>query len=364
MIRVVPEIQTVIREVTPSLVAEFVEFSLVEYKSGGPTDASVVEWRHLTNSSGPSTAVMLKNGPQIIGRIWIQFNHWSVLGQELRTASPIDFLIRPDARRIQNFLELFKSGIRVSCDNADLVLHTSNPLTNDLYQKLLKLIPVTELDGAILPLRPFSLFPRPKKFGLSPLMSMGDIVYSTSLRILCKVVTSSNIRFVDTPTLIEQTDLISKLHLLEICGRRSPLDRSWRFAGTGEFKYFVQWIANKNGILGYVVWSDRLINEVEGRFIVDVVLPGQHSWWTILNIWLKVASRALKDGSQALFFFYNKLNPSLKKLASFPFIRVKRERLPQRIPIFIRVPDSKKWKIQSDIDWSIGYFVLSDFDMF
>ena len=364
MTLVVPEIQTVIQEVTPLSVAEFVEFSFVEYKSGGPTNASVVEWRHLRNTSGPSIVVMLKNGPKIIGRIWVQFNHWSVLGRDIRVASPIDFLIHPDARRIQHFLKLFKLGINVSRDNADLVLHTSNPLTNDLYQKLLKLDPVTELDGSVLPLRPFSLFPRLKKFGLFPLMSMGDMVFSGCLQILCKLGTSSNIRFIDTPTPIEQTELISKLHMLEICGRRSSADRSWRFNGAGEFNYFVQWIANKNGILGYVVWSDRFIDEMEGRFIVDVVLPGRHSRWTIFNIWLKVASRALKDGSQALFFFYNKLNPSLKKLASFPFIKVKRERLPQRIPIFIQIPDSENSKIGSDIDWSLGYFVLSDFDIF
>jgi hypothetical protein len=351
-------------EITPEAIIRFVEFSQIEYQSGGPTSISVVTWRHLTNPSGRSVAVEIENDLSLIGRIWVQFNHWIVNGKEIKVASPIDFLIHPEFRRLQVFLSLFRNGIQVSNKNADLTLHTSNPLTDGLYRDLMRQVPVTELDGALFPLRPFALIIKKRSCGLSQFITFGDFSFSKLVRIACKVFAPLGVTFASEPTVDEQKVLIQKFQKDEcISRRRSPNDRAWRFEGAGDFNYRVQWIKKGKSFIGYVAWTDRLIDRVHGRFIVDIVLIDSPSWLTTTSIWLKLAVLTLQDEIHALFFFYNKRNTKLRQIASLPMLTVSRSRLPQQVPIFLRFPETDQHDLKN-LDWSTGYFVLSDLDLF
>ena len=351
-------------EITPEAILRFVEFSQIEYKTGGPTSISVVAWRHLTNPSGRSVAVEIANDLNFIGRIWVQFNHWIVDGKEIKVASPIDFLIHPEFRRLQIFLSLFRDGIRVSIKNADLTLHTSNPLTDGLYRDLMKQVPITELDCALLPLQPFAMIIKLRSYGFSRAVTFGDFLFSKLVRIACKVFALPSVAFASEPTVREQTELIQKFQKEEcISRRRSQTDRTWRFEGAGDFNYEVRWIKKGSSFIGYVAWTDRLIDRVHGRFIVDIVLVDSPSWLTTTSIWLKLATLTLQDNIHALFFFYNKKNSKLRHIASLPMLTVSKSRLPQQVPIFLRFPDIDPHDLKN-LDWSTGYFVMSDLDLF
>jgi hypothetical protein len=144
-----------IGEAEEERIGSFLRLTETFYSDKPVNVAEVVRWRHLASPSGPSTTVELIDGEETVGRMWIRVDTWSVGGRAVRAANPCDFLIREDHRRLPAFMSLFKATMNESQQLADLVYHTSNPLTDDLYRKLMKLKPVTELDGALLPVRPF-----------------------------------------------------------------------------------------------------------------------------------------------------------------------------------------------------------------
>ncbi len=110
--------------------------------------------------------------------------------------------------------------------------------------------------------------------------------------------------------------------------------------------------------------TDRDVDGTRGRFVVDLVIPSSPSRIVLWATWLQLAAAAARDGRHALFFFYNRANPRLARLASFPWVTVGRERLPQRVPIFVRPARRAESSPLDGVDWEAGYFVLSDFDLF
>ena len=126
-------------------VREFLALAATHYEGEPVNDERVVRWRHLGAPAGASTAVELVADGGCIGRMWIQVHEWSVGGRIVRAANPIDFLIREDHRSLPTFLGLFKATMQEAAARSDLIYHTSNPITDDLYRKLAKLKPMAEL---------------------------------------------------------------------------------------------------------------------------------------------------------------------------------------------------------------------------
>jgi hypothetical protein len=352
-----------IRRVTPDLIADFIEFSKLEYKSGSAINLESIEWRHLNSPAGPSTSVQLHNDAQQIARIWVQSNYWRLGQHELRVASPIDLLIDPDFRKTQVFISIFNSGMKTALSEADLVIHTSNPLTDDLYRKLMKLSPITDLDGAFFPLRPIDLLSKKFDIALPKIFQIFDATFRW-LVMLMTTVMKGDLRITSAPQNNIQERIIEDFHLSQsFASRRSAQDREWRYSGAGSFNYQIQWFKSGNLPIGYLVWSDREIDGIKGRFIIDIVFAENLSRYKQMILWSKAINIAIAEDLHALFFFYNSKCDTLRSLSRFPMMRVGRSLLPQQIPIFVRHGKDMP-VIDADSIMSKGYFVLADLDMF
>ena len=336
------------------------------YYSDKPVNvAAVVRWRHLATPSGPSTTVELIDGDEAVGRMWIQVHEWSVGGRVVRAANPCDFLIREDHRRLPAFISLFKATMNESQQLADLVYHTSNPLTDDLYRKLMKLRPVTELDGALLPVRPFGAAQAAGLFKSGVLGRVADGVFAAAVGLIGRLSYLTGLRLDKAPSTNEQERILAEFVAEEpLCGRRTKTHRDWRCHGAGPIVYQEHWLSQGGRSLGYILTSDREINGIKACFVIDIVVPGRPSRLVLWSVWMQVAAMAAERERHAVFFLYNRANPRLKRLASLPMVKVSRERLPQQIPIFVRPSKSSDPAVFDNVAWSSGYFVLSDFDMF
>jgi hypothetical protein len=343
-------------------VQRFLALAATHYQGEPVNDERVVRWRHLEAPNGPSTSVELVDDGTSVGRMWIQVHDWCVGGRTVRAANPVDFLIREDHRSLPTFLRLFKSTMREAEARSNLVYHTSNPVTDDLYRKLVKLTPVAELDGALLPIRAASLARSATAVYLGRFGRLLDAVSALIPRALARLARVSGLWLDPYAAPAEQAEVVCQLRKDErVCATRSEEWRSWRFKGAGAIKYEVLWVRRHGRVIGYVVTSDRDLDGVRGRFVVDLVLPSGRASWAVA-LWLQLAGRAAVAGRDALFFFYNRSNPRLAALARMPLITVNRSRLPQRVPVFVRAPKDPAPGVTA-ADFATGYYVLADFDL-
>lgn len=346
-------------------IGPFMDLSDTHYADKPVNDRDVVVWRHLDTPMGPSITVELVDKDESVGRLWIERHPWRVGGHDVVAANPIDFLIREDHRRWPNFMSLFRASIKESLTCADLVFHTSNPLTDDLYRKLMRLTPVTELDGAVMPVRPFASFRAAKLFDARFVGRAIDFVIAGAFRAVGRLSSLTAISLEPEATDQDQESVIAAFLREEpVAGSRSASQRAWRFRGAGSIRYQQHWLTGRNGVLGYVVTSDRDIDGVAGRFVVDLVIPGKPHRLVLWALWAQLAGSAARDGRDALFFFFNRANRRLARLAGFPMVTVNRDRLPQRVPVFVRLRPEEGRPALVDANFASGYFVLADFDLF
>lgn len=341
------------------------KLTAAHYSGESVNDPEVVAWRHLESPAGPSTTIELVEGGESVGRMWILLHPWLVNGVRVTAANPIDFLIREDHRSLPAFMSLFKTTMREALARAELVFHTSNPLTDNLYRNLMKLKPVTELDGAVLPVRPFAAAQAGKVFNARTLGKILDSGIHVGVRILGWAARAARISLLNDAILSDQDAVLAAFRTEEkVCGERTAEHRTWRFRGAGPIRYREQWIARRGEVIGYVVTSDRDVDGVHGRFVIDLVLPGSQPWFVRWSLWAQLAASAARDRRQAVFFFYNRSNARLAGLASLPLLTVRRDRLPQRVPVFVRTRADHHRSTITAADLSSGYFVLADFDLF
>lgn len=354
----------VVRVASSDLLPSFMALTATHYSDEPVNDPEVIEWRHLESPAGPSTAVELVDGEQTVGRMWIHFQTWTVNGAKVTAANPIDFLIREDHRNIPTFMSLFRTTMREADSRADMVFHTSNPVTDELYRGLMKLKPVTELDGAVLPVRPFAAARAGKVVDARVIGKMIDALVLLGIRVLGWASRIAGVSLLDEASLSDQEAVLAAFRDEEAaCGERSAEYRAWRFRGAGPIRYHEQWVARRGRVIGYVVTSDRDIDDVAGRFVIDVVMAEPQPRFARWSLWLQLASSAARDRRQAIFFFYNRSNPRLANLASLPLITVARDRLPQRVPVFVRLRMDEGRPTNAHEILSSGYFVLADFDL-
>jgi hypothetical protein len=360
---VAPKIE--IGSVSDDLVRSHLELSASEYHDEPINDEVVVRWRHVSNSAGPSTTVELVDGTDHVGRMWIQTHPWWVDGRQITAANPIDFLIREDHRRLPSFMSLFKATMAECEKHADLVFHTSNPLTDDLYRKLFKLKPVTDLDGAAIPIRPFGAAQAAGVVRTGIVGKVGDSLFSLLVRAAGRLAKVGSVRFIETPTATQQAAVVVELLREEaVCGLRSTEHRAWRYHGAGPIQYTTQWFSVRGRVAGYIVVTDRDIEGIRARFVVDVVFPGSPNRSARWSLWVQAAGEAAVSHRQALILFYNRANPRLARLAAAPFITVSRRRLPQQIPVFVRPFRTSPVDGLDTVAWDSGYYLMSDFDLF
>jgi len=343
-------------------VNEFVTLSLREYEEGHTLSPAAVRWRHKRNPTRESIAVVLRSESRAIGRIWVQFRHWVLRDRNVVLASPIDFLVEERERNVTSFLQLFSVASRVVRENADGLFHTSNPITDGLYKKLFKLKPITELSAVAIPIRPISLMRRPAQSKL--------LRKSLHLRVIGNILSRClQLLRVRLTTGVEPDDSVkeaisNKFYASQqFCSIRSPELLRWRFEGADEFDYKVIWLYEGRECLGYVAVSSRDIDGKRVLFVVDLMLSRQVQSREVRQLWLIVFQIATELDRDLVTYFYNPKNPTQKKYARFPMVRVPRRMMPQRIPIFVKI-DPREFDAEADLySLSSGYFTLFDLDL-
>ena len=116
--------------------------------------------------------------------------------------------------------------------------------------------------------------------------------------------------------------------------------------------------------IGYVVVGDREVDALPAAFAVDVIWPGRPSRLGIAAVWIQTAARAARRGRASLFFLFNDRNARLSRLIVPPLQRIPQRLLPQRLPVFVHAGKGSDGKALPPIDWSTGYFLGRDFDIF
>jgi hypothetical protein len=346
-------------------IGSFLQLSKTYYSNKPVNIESVVRWRHLESPFGPSNTVELVDGEDPVGRMWVQVHEWQVGARMLRAANPCDFLIREDHRRLPAFISLFKSTMNESQQLANLVYHTSNPLTDDLYRKLLKLKPVTELDATFMPVRPFEAAEAAGIIRTGVIGHICDNIFTAIVEFVGRLSGKTKVLLVEPPSILTQECILAEFLAEEkVCATRSQAYREWRYKGSHPIGYKENWITKNGKSIGYIVTSDRDLKGIKACFVIDVIIPGKPSRLTLSLIWFQVLAHAAKREQQAVFFFYNRLNRRLARIASLPMVSIPRRLLPQRVPIFVRTSKNTESTFFDGVNWSSGYFVMSDFDMF
>lgn len=343
----------------------FLRLTETYYHDKPVNQASVVRWRHLEAPLGPSTTVELVDGEESVGRMWIRTHFWSIRGRVVRAANPVDFLIREDHRRFPSFISLFNGTMKEAQQRSSFVYHTSNPLTDDLYRKLMKLKPVTELDGAVMPIFPLGAVQAAGVIRTGAFGRAVDSVFAMLVRSLGWLSRLGGVRLGAPPPMEDQERVLAEFAAEEtVCAARSRDHRDWRFRGAGPTVYQEHWVIRRGRPIGYLITSDRDVEALRACFVIDLVLPGKPSRLVRWSLWLQAAALAASRGRHAVFFLHNRSNTALAHLGSLPMVRIPRARLPQRMPVFIRPSKDVDPSIFEGVDFSCGYYVLSDFDMF
>lgn len=341
---------------------EFVTLSLREYDQGHTLSPAAVRWRHKQNPIRESIAIVLRSDSHAIGRIWIQFRQWVLCGRHVVLASPIDFLVEESERDVTSFLQLFSVASRVVREHAGGLFHTSNPITDDLYQKLFKLKPIAELSAAAIPIRLIPLSGRPARpkhrRRLLHLRAAGNIL-SGCLRLLGVRLTAGAEPDDSVKEIIANKFYASQ----QFCSSRSPEILRWRFEGADEFGYKVIWLYERGECLGYIAVSPREIDGKRVLFVVDLMLSRQVRSREVGQVWLIVCQVAIELDQDVVAYIFNPKNPTQKKYARFPMLRVPKRLVPQRIPVFVKIEPRELSSVADFNLLSSGYFTLFDFDL-
>jgi hypothetical protein len=330
-----------------------------EYRDVPITNLEYVAWRHLASPYGASDTVEMVSG-EIVGRMWINKYQWRLDGESVSVSNPVDFLVRQDFRNPINSLRLFQATMKHCGAISQLTYHTSNPVTDPLYRNLLKLKPMTELDGAVLPLSPVRTIRKMFNLNLRKLEKPIDKVWRWLLLGTASVASLRRLQFLESVTDAEKRSVFQLLETEEtIHNERSLEYMLWRYQGAGEVAYEFVWIRDRGTTVGYVVTTDRTVENIRSCFVVDIVWPGRPSKFMISAVWFELVRRAARRNVESLFFFGNLKNERITRLMTLPFVKIPRRYLPQRVPVFIRTALPVDERVLAD-----GYYLLTDFDLF
>jgi hypothetical protein len=339
----------------------FCDLSELEYPGEPVTDPTFVAWKHLKGPDGPSTAVELKSGADVQGRLWSQRRRWLIHGREHTASNPVDLVIRPEARALPSLLRLLNGAFAVGAKETDLVFHTSSPSTDLMYRRFMHMVPVADLDGAVIPLRPAHLLAARRNASADLLVRGLDAVWGALLRGVGRMLGRS-VALVENVTPEDGDRIVTAFHEEEqVASVRDASWRDWRFRDPAAPGYRFRWILWRGRPLGWLAIADRDVDGMRLRFVLDVVAPGAATTRLGRALWWTVAAGAYADGRDAVVLLANlKGNERLSQLTRLPFVRVARTRLPQEVPLFVRWSDASHEDL---LDLAGGYWTMADFDM-
>lgn len=352
-------------------VKDFVKLSLTQYQDKPITVASVVRWKHLENPCGSSIGIELKKHVETVGRIWLQRHEWKVLGKSVPVLFPQDLLVKPNERSIAVSLKLIRLGFETAERESGFFYHSSNPNSEPIYRRILRISQTSEMSCSMLPLEPIGLLrwflyeatPGETRFRLP------NRIWRVAQKIVLNVVGARRVNLIQEPTEWEQARIVASFTQRQSCtNSRTPEWRRWRYEGSGEMTYRVCWFADNRQPIGYVVVSQRELKGIPCLFIVDVVWAEPMNPRSARKVIRFLIDQEICRKCKVLVFLGNYQNYEIRKFAKGLPFRIPSGLLPQRLPIYMRLGMSEPVSDSLSNDelrqaFKSSYFTLADLDV-
>lgn len=314
-------------------VKRFQDFSVETY--GEENVVSIPEHiinKHLDNPDGPSDLITLEEDLQTTARILVQKRMRAVGDKHRLAINPVDLISRSKTPFAS--IRLYKSALVSEQDKKSYAYHSSNPNSDPLYSKILREPIVFKLNYKFFPLEA----PKTMKlrFFLNVCINLYKILIKVALRILA---IRSNIQIVRIDKFenidLDEMNIDSTEHIL----LREATRLNWRFKDCPPETLYKRFLFRRNGkSVGYLIVRDVKVNDVYALSVVDFHVSD-----------IDVASKAyvqnavLKMGQKVnvIFILANDGNPTIKRIFSFPFMKIPKKYEPQSFPIYVPGNDSK-----------------------
>lgn len=333
------------------------------YSSPEVIDPDHIQWKHLDSPYGKSVVIALRDENDIlVGRSFLQPRRfWVKKNNFCRGAMVTDLVVDPLARNATTLIGMTRA-IK-SPAGIELVVHTSNQVSDSIYRDLFKFPVACTLIALGLPLyfakvlKPYLKNPRvlqvidhffaPWRWGL--------------LSVSSSFLTVSKVGFMERPLESEALEVFDGFQ--EISGshfERTLAFHRWRFGEGPIFNGEIKWIKSNGICIGCVVFKKVELGGLNACVLMDIVMRRNLTRIEKIAIKLLAAKFALKSTSDVLFTLVNIGNPVLKWLKGFPFIVIPERLLPHSTPIFIHSSE----EIYPSSNHKSIYLTLADLDYF
>ncbi len=344
-------------------IIDYVKLSKVQY-GDLPTVTSIPHliWKHIKTPFGPSIAVNLKDGDNIVGRVMLQPKTAYLNGKERPIAFVTDALVHPDYRRpITNFWTLIKS-VRNAKQFA-VVFHASNENTENIYRRVLKFSCPFSLKGYGLPLKLSKSLPKKYKI-INLCLKIVEIPYQLvlmALLSLSKLFTTIKI----SDTAPDKATFDQFCHQEDVKNNflvtRNQEALKWRFQDTEMWRADILHIYQDKKYCGYVVLRKMELFDVNFSVIMDFIVSSELS---VIQVWCLrslLVKKAISNKSDIIFTLLNPKSRASRKFLGFPFIGVPDKFLPHSTPMFVHVLDQELISMEKEQGLHI---TLGDLDYF
>lgn len=274
----------------------------------------------------------------------------------------VDVLLAPEQRSALAFTSLVRAQSKVP--GFDLLVHTSNAVSDPLYRKLLRYPVAFELQAYGLPIRARRLAERVAGRSLPSAVEVLSAPWRWSLTGLSAAGRSSaGLALTEGgPADDELSSILQRFRAL--AGphfERSARFLDWRFRQGPVFKGNVSTLRFRDEIRGVLAWRMVELIGLDFLVVMDIVLAAPLTATERAALVVDLARLASQEGADLLFLMVNPANPLLSAFAKPPMIPISSARLPHPTPIFM-LPR------RDDLNWlrehASTYMTLADIDYF
>lgn len=320
-------------------------------------------WKHLKSPYGPSISVSLRNDFDVlVGRSFIQpRTFWVTPAISCRGATITDLVVKPTERNAATLIGMTRA-IKAP-EGFDVVIHTSNDVSDLIYRKLFKFPIAFTLVAAGLPIRVSNILK--SHFNHQTLIKVMELLVSPwrwALRasaVLMEVISSINLGAEPTDSVMSEIFQEFRQHAGSHF-ERSQRFLNWRFSEGPLFSGQIEWVWSQGQCLGYLAFKRVNLGGLEVLVIMDAVLRRQLTLQEAIALKFISARLAVVGSCDVIFSLANTGNSALKWLGGFPFVHIPDRHLPHPTPIFVHASSEyRSLEKESDL-----FFTLADLDYF
>jgi len=300
-----------------------------------------IRWKHLDSPYGPSEAVTLsdKNAEgRLHGRSFIMPRPFITSGGNIVSGATVaDLVIRPESRNAGRLIAMVKAAKQF--DKCDLIIHSSNEVSDVFYRRMFKFPVRFSLVSAGLPVRLKSYVRKAGKGDF--LAQLADFMLFPA-RLAMPLTrwlsgAAAGLKLGDMPSRTE----IDSIHEAHHARTGPQFQRSadyveWRYLSGPISRSDVVGLYQKGGAtLGYAALRRVNLDGMKFCILMDLVTHRALSSRELMALKFAIIDKTRKTGDDIAFAMFNSEHLELAKLSGFPFINIPDSSLPHPTPIFL-----------------------------